>query len=141
MKKMTFRAGTEWDAEDVIQESYARALKYYKSFDGSNFDRWFNTILNNTLREHKNNEKGLVTTSFEEEEMGGTPCTYLPDRVVDEIYTLIDTKSNVQIEVLTMYFRHGYSAKDISCITEYSYAATHQIIQRFRNELKELYGS
>lgn len=142
MKRMTFRAGTEWDAEDVIQESYARALKYFKSFDGKkyNLNQWFMTILNNTLRDHKNSEKGFAATTFEEEEMSGTPCTYFPDRIGDEISELIATKSLIQIEVLNLYFKQGYSAKDISCITDYSYSTTHQIIQRFRNELKELYG-
>lgn len=140
MKRMSFRAGTEWDAEDVVQEAYARALKYFKSYDGKTLDQWFSTILNNTLRDHKNSEKGFAATSFEEEESEGIPCSYYPDRIVGEIYELIDTKSVIQIEVLTMHFKHGYSAKDISSITDYSYAATHQIIQRFRNELKELYG-
>lgn len=82
IKRMTFRAGTEWDAEDVVQEAYARALRYQDSFDGTNFDRWFNTILNNALREHKNNESGITHQSFEEEEVEGTPCTHYPDRVV-----------------------------------------------------------
>lgn len=140
LKRMSFRAGTEWDAQDVVQEAYARAIKYFKSFDGSNFDRWFNTILNNTLREYKNTEKGFSSTTFEEEEMGGTPCTHFPDRIVAEINDLIATKSKTQIEVLTMWFNHEYSAVDISRITDLSYSASHQIIQRFRNELKELYG-
>lgn len=139
LKRMSFRAGTQWDAEDVVQEAYARALKYYKSFDGSNFDRWFNTILNNTLKEHKNSEKGFATTTFEEEEMAGVPCSHFPDRIVVEIGQLIQTKSLVQIEVLNLYFHQEFSAKDISRITEHSYATTHQIIQRFRNELRELY--
>lgn len=140
LKRMMFRAGTEWDGADVVQEAYCRALKYIKSFDGSNFDRWFNTILNNTLREYKNTEKGFSTTTFEEEEMGGTACHYMSDRVIGEINDLIKTKSVVQIEVLDLYFKHGFTAKDISTVTGHSYANSHQIIQRFRNELKDLYG-
>ena len=56
-----------------------------------------------------------------------------------EIFELINTKSEVQIEILNMYFKQEFSAKDIAAITEHSYSKTHQIIQRFRNELKELY--
>lgn len=139
VKLMTFRAGTEWDAEDIVQEAYTRALKYFHSFDGTNFNRWFNTILNNALREHKNNEKGFATASFEEEEADGIPCQYYSDRVLEEIYALIQSKSVDQQEVLTFYFQQNYSAKDIACITQHSYAKSHQIIQRFRNEIKELY--
>lgn len=140
LKRMSFRASTEWDAEDIIQDAYERAIRYHASYDGSNFDRWFNTILNNALREHKNNEKGFAASTFEEEEMDGIPCTHYPDRLVVEIDELIKTKSLQQIEVLNLWFKQEYSAIDISRITDLSYAAAHQIIQRFRNELKELYG-
>lgn len=140
VKRMTFRSGTEWDAEDIVQEAYERALRYIKAYDGRNFDNWFNTILNNTLREHKNNEKGFAATSFEEDEMDGTPCTHYVDRIVAEVEELINTKSVAQIEVLTLHFKQGYSAKDVSRITDYSHAASRQMILRFRNELKELYG-
>lgn len=142
MKTFTFRAGTEWDAEDVIQEAYARALKYYKSFTGKpeEFNKWFYTIINNTLKEYKNIEKGVAAESFEEEEADGIPCSYVHDRIMGEVYALIDTKSVVQIEVLTLHFKQGFSAKDISYITDVSYSAARQIILRFRNELKDLYG-
>lgn len=136
---MSFRAGTEWDAEDIVQEAYARAIQYQDSFDGSNLDRWITTILNNSLREFKNTEKGFATATFDEELMDGVDCSHYPDTVMREIYDLISTKSVAQKEVLNLYFKQEYSAKDISRITDYSYSTAHQIIQRFRNELKELY--
>ena len=139
-KRMGFRAGTQWDGEDVVQEAYARALKYHKSFNGDNFDRWFSTVLNNTLKEHKNMMKGHTTVEYEEDEAEGTDCTLYPRRVMKEVFELIDTKSVVQMEVLKLFFEQEYTAKDISKITPYSYAMTHQIIQRFRNELRDLYG-
>lgn len=102
-------------------------------------DRWFKTILNNALRLHKNNEKGYSAAEYIEEESEGMPSSQFEDRIVEEIYELIDTKSVMQIEVLTLYFRHGYTAKDIEHITEYPYWSTMKTIQRFREELKELY--
>lgn len=139
-KRLCYRAGTEWDAEDIVQEAYYRALKYFKSYDGKHLDQWMSTIINNCLREHKNKEKGFSTSEFEEEEFEGLPCEYYPNRVVGEIYDLIDSKSAIQIEVLTMYFKNGYSGKDISCITEHSYVVIRKIISRFNIELKDLYG-
>jgi DNA-directed RNA polymerase specialized sigma24 family protein len=56
-----------------------------------------------------------------------------------EVFELIDTKSEAQKEVLNLYFHQEYSAIDISRITHINYSTAHQIIQRFRNELKELY--
>lgn len=137
---MSFRAGTQWDGEDVVQEAYARAIKYYDSFDNSAFDNWFRTILNNCLKEHKNQEKGYsISISFEEDEVEGTPCNQYNQQIVQEINDLIATKSVAQMEVLGLYFNKGYSAIDISKISEHSHWAIHKMITRFKEELQELY--
>jgi RNA polymerase sigma factor (sigma-70 family) len=138
VKKMGFRAGTPEDAEDVVQEAYARAIKYQKSFDGTNIDRWFHTILNNVLKEFKNTQKGYSTVEYEEEEDQAVEYIY-PTRVMAEIYEMIDKRPVVQKEILTLFFTQEYSAKDISNILPSSYSQIHQVIQRFRNELKEIY--
>lgn len=141
LKRLTFRCGTQWDAEDVIQETYARCLKYFKPAYVKNFNNWFTSILNNAIRDHKAAERGTIIISFEEEEVEGLPCTHYPDRVVAEITALINRKPAHQAEVLRLYFLQGYAAKDIGQIVEnVSYAAAHQMITRFKKELVELYG-
>lgn len=140
VKRMTFRAGTEWDAEDVVHDAYERALRYYNSFDGGNIDRWFNTILTNALKDFKANEKGFATSEFDEEESEGTPCEHYPSRLTVEIYDLINTKSLVQIEVLTLWMKEQYSARDISQLTSNTYGSCKSIIKRFKDELKSLYN-
>lgn len=140
LKRLTFRAGTEWDAEDILQEAYTRALKYFNAFDGSNFDRWFATIMNNALKDHKNSEKGFATVQMEEEELEGTPCTLYPDRVNAEIDALIMGRSKEHQEILTLFFRHDLDAVAISQITDYPYHMTRKAINRFQNDLKDLYG-
>ena len=40
--------GNEHDAEDVVQESYLRALKFFKGFRGANGRPWLLTIVRNT---------------------------------------------------------------------------------------------
>lgn len=135
---MRWRAGTIEAAEDVIQESYYRALKYAHSFNGEDFGKWFNTIMNNCLREHKNAEKGYSPIEADAEEES-YECPSYVRHVMKDVFDLIHTKSEVQIEILMLYFKQEYTAKSISEITEHSYAQTHQIIQRFKNELKELY--
>lgn len=140
VKRMSFRAGTPENGEDVVQEAYTKAIRYRRSFDGTNFDRWFNTILNNTLREFKNLEKGYTPVEYDEEEGEGTACLIYPSRIMAQIYEIIDKRSDIQKEILMLFFHQEYTAKDISMITRYSYAQVHQIIQRFRNELKELYS-
>jgi RNA polymerase sigma-70 factor, ECF subfamily len=137
VKRMTFKAGTPEDAEDVVQEAYTRAIKYQKSFDGTNLDRWFSTILNNTLREFKNIQKGYAAIEYEDEEEA-VEYVY-PNRIMSEVYEMINKRPLLQKEILTLFFHHEYSAKDISNLLPYSYAQIHQVIQRFRNELKEIY--
>lgn len=139
VKRMSFRCGDY--AEDVVQEAYARAIKYFSSYKPEySFDNWFGRILNNCLKEHKNAEKGYTALTFEEEEVDGVPCNRFAESVVKEINELIDTKSVVSMDVLRYHFQQGYSAKEVSEISEYSYANCHKIINRFRQELRELYG-
>lgn len=139
-KRMGFRAGEEWSGQDVVQTGYERALKYSRSFNGEDLDRWINTIMNNTLREYKNIQKGHTAFEYEDEnEENGTPCNLYPGRIIAQIYELIETKSPVQIEILMLYFHQEFSPRDISLMTTYKYAMVHQTILRFRNELKEMY--
>jgi RNA polymerase sigma factor (sigma-70 family) len=140
VKRMYFRAGSIENAEDIVQEAYERALRYNKSYTGENYDRWFNTVLNNCLRDFKNDESGYSADVFDEEEAEGRMCPSYPNHVMREVFELIATKSLVQQEILTYFFKHEYSPVDISRITDYSYSNCHQIIRRFRQELKELYG-
>jgi RNA polymerase sigma factor (sigma-70 family) len=139
VKRLSFAAGD--CAEDVVQEAYYRALKYSKSYKPEfTLDKWLNQILNNCLKEHKNTERGFSSVTFEEEDQEGIACTGMGERIIAEIDELISTKSLVQIEVLTYAMQQGYTAKEISELTEYTYANCHQIVHRFRQELRELYG-
>ncbi len=139
VKKYTFKAGTPEDAEDIVQEAYCRLLKYHSSFHGKEFDKWFNTILNNCFFDLKNEQAGHAADLFDEEEAEGVQCPHYSDHVMREVYELIGTKSLVQQEILMLHFQQEYTPIDISRCTEHSYANCHQVIRRFREELKGLY--
>lgn len=139
VKRMTFRAGGSEAAEDIIQTAYERALRYHKSCDVNRFDQWFSMLLNNALRDYKNEEKGYSNIEVDEDESVEIGCPHYSERIMSEIYELMDTKSEVQIEVLSLHLKQGYRAVDIARLTDHTYAKCHHIIERFRNELKELY--
>jgi len=140
VKRMSFRAGEQWSGEDVVQTAYERALRYSRSFNGDNFDKWFNTILNNALKEFKNIQKGHTASEYDDDADGeGRPCTLYSGQIISQIYDLIEVQSKVHNEILMLYFHQEYSAKDISLMTHYKYKMIHQIILRFKNELKEMY--
>lgn len=139
VKKMTFRAGSPEAAEDIVQEAYCRAIRYGDSFTGDNFNGWFSTILNNCLREFKSAEKGHIAEEFDEEQADGVSNGNYPRKVMNEVKELISEKNSLHQEVLTLFFEHEYTAKNISEVLDVRYSKCHQIIQRFRNELKERY--
>lgn len=141
VKRIAFRIGGNFHGgEDIVQTAYERAIRYHQSFNGDSFDKWFSTILNNSLREYQNEERGYVRQDDEEDEVAeNLACPHYPQHIMREVLELIDTKSKIQMEVLNLYFRQEYTAIDISRITSIPYGTSHQIIQRFRNELKELY--
>ena len=93
------------EAEDLVQETYAKALKGFSSFRlGTNFRAWMYRILRNTFLTSRTGLKATMTLSLdskEEPELAGegdTPETILMER------------SNLQlvqsaIDELPVYFR------------------------------------
>jgi RNA polymerase sigma factor (sigma-70 family) len=60
--------GNDHDAEDVVQESYLRALKFFAGFRGENGRPWLLTIVRNTCYTWlRRNRMGEITTELEEE--------------------------------------------------------------------------
>jgi len=56
------------DAEDVVQDSYVRALRYFSSFRGGDARAWLLTIVRNASYQClRKNRAGLPVTEFDEE--------------------------------------------------------------------------
>lgn len=142
IKTVTYRADTQWGAEDCIQEAYLRCMKYWPAYNQEiEFGRWFSMILNNCIREYKNAEKGHFAEEYLEDVHEGMDCDKHVHRIWWGINKIIAKKPEPMKEILTYHFEYGYSAMDISRVTPHSYANTHKVIQRFKEELREIYGS
>ena len=139
---MGYRAGSFAAGEDIVQSAYERAIRYAKAIPDEEFAKWFNTILFNVFRDYQREERGYTTAYEDEEETSDNlECPHLPSYIVKEVQELIKTKSVTQIEVLELFFNYEYKAKDIAKVTQHSYVAIRKIISRFRQELRELYGT
>jgi RNA polymerase sigma-70 factor (ECF subfamily) len=81
------------EAEDLVQETYAKALKGFSSFQlGTNFRAWIYRILRNTFLTSRTGLRATMTVSLDSEEEGdglaiedATPETILLDRSSHEL--------------------------------------------------------
>jgi len=141
VKRYHNRAGSKTNAEDVVQEAFSRAMKYYKTFQESKkeFGAWFNTIANNALRDFKNQEKRMgMSVEFNEEDWGlGLSLT---DEVLkDRIRQKIADKDGQQQEILTLHFEKQYMPKEISEQMDVPHRTVVTTIVRFTREIKDWY--
>jgi RNA polymerase sigma-70 factor (ECF subfamily) len=59
------------EAEDLVQETYVKALKGFGTFEpGTNFRAWMYRILRNTFLNSRSGKKAAPTVSLDEEEDG-----------------------------------------------------------------------
>lgn len=62
-------AGDRADAEDLVQETYAKALKGFRSFEeGTNLRAWMYRILRNTFLTSRTGLAAMATSSLEDED-------------------------------------------------------------------------
>lgn len=130
-------------AEDAIQEACKRALMWHTSFDNTKtFDKWFNSILNNSLRD-----------LLAEEKRGGTKIEYkdwqdtriAPEKKVSDILTQVEEDiaqlPDDKREVATLYFLKGYTPREICKIVEMTNNSVRSFLKRYKQTLEEAYGT
>jgi RNA polymerase sigma-70 factor (ECF subfamily) len=74
------------EAEDLVQETYVKALRGYSSYQpGTNFRAWMYRILRNTFLTSRTGMKAKMTVPLESEEDGGAPVvadTQTPEAIL-----------------------------------------------------------
>ncbi len=112
------------DAEDLVQETYAKALNGFSSFQaGTNFRAWIFRILRNTFLTSRAGLKVRMTVPLEEEgeaaaplaEASGTPESMLLERSNrDELWGAIEQLPLVFREVLLLADAEEMSYREIA---------------------------
>jgi RNA polymerase sigma factor (sigma-70 family) len=143
------------DAEDVIQEAYLRAFRYFESFSGSDARTWLLTIVRNTF--HTYREKHSSRASEEEVD--------LADLAVDGAETLLGARRepspdapllqaaesaridaairSLQVEfreVLVLRELEGLSYKEIAAVAKIPIGTVMSRLARGREDLRRILG-
>lgn len=142
VKRMTWATGSPMDAEDVVQDAFEKALKYYKS-KNQDFERWFSVILSNCFKTHKSKERlGGTSKPIEEHEDEIEPVyhTAIEEITRQEIRDLANSKPEKQREVLRLTFDFGYKPSEIvTLIPDVTLRQVSYHLETFRKEVKEKY--
>ncbi|MFL5500850.1 MAG: sigma-70 family RNA polymerase sigma factor [Gemmatimonadaceae bacterium] len=117
----------ESDADDIVQETYLRAHRYWSTFeDGSDCSKWLLTICRNVFTTRIHREERMLAVEDDELESLAAARTHNAARVagVDDVYSRIDLGPAIRaaIDQLDIVFREvvvlsdieGYSYEEIA---------------------------
>jgi len=136
--------GNDHDAEDVVQESYLRAFKFFSGYRGENSRPWLLTIVRNTcftwLRQNRFSE---LSTELEEihgsERDPGNPESILLAAAKGEIVRkAIEELPPEFREVVILREMEGMSYKEIADIASIPVGTVMSRLARARSRLQEL---
>ena len=123
-------------AEEAVQESYVKALKYQDSFDESvaSFDKWFRKIFNNVVKDVSKKERMQGAT----EDAKDCSVEYIPnirDILPDKINEYTDNQRDK--EILYLRYIKGMPLKDIHYFVDTSYGNCRKVCSLFNIYLSE----
>lgn len=111
------RQGNRQEAEDIIQEAYYRALKYFHTFDPMAwmFSTWINKIIYNCEKDfNKANLKHGMNDEFDEEFYEPIVEDHAEVQDVHSIRRMIYRQPKEQRSLLLLYYVYQYSLGEIS---------------------------
>ena len=138
------RAGSVMDSEDLIQEAFARAIKYIDGYDESKpFEGWFITILSNCHRAMSSEKRrmGMSIDLQEADEMGLLDPVVMDTshpRLLKAVNTLISKSNRPAKDVLFLYFSKQWSPREIGVYLGLELSAVRKSIGRFKQTLRGL---
>lgn len=143
IKRMYYRTKNILDAEDIVQDAFERALRYYDSYSSrgdGNLTAWFETVLTNAQNDHMRNQRRLgMTTEYDEELDTPVEMDEWGEDMIKRVKALLVTKNPEVRSVLQLYFFSEYKPREIGNVVELSPANIRKIIERFKKELREGY--
>ena len=127
----------KYDADDIVQETFLKLLKYKKQFESDEHARnWLIRVTVNECNSMWNSswrKKVILTDKQEDKPVFST-------REQSELYELVMQMSPKYRQVIYLYYFEGFSVREVASILKISETAVQTRLQRARNKLKEQLG-
>lgn len=137
-------ARSDSDAQDLVQEAFLRAFKFFAGFRGGNSRAWLLRIVRNSFYDWlKQQRREEAAAPFDEELHGGTDEKQTPDASLlekadrDLLHKAIANLPLEFREVLTMRELEGLSYKEISEIVGVPIGTVMSRLARARERLRD----
>jgi RNA polymerase sigma factor (sigma-70 family) len=134
----------EHDAEDVVQEAYLRALKFFSGYYGGDSRAWLLTIVRNTCYTWLQKNRALVTEPIDDnlDEVGvdfADPEALLLQQVDSQMVRQALQELPVEFrEVVVLREMEGLSYKEIAVIVDIPIGTVMSRLKRGRQRLHAL---
>lgn len=137
-------------AEDIVQDSFERALKYIDTYDISiKFSRWHSMILSNSMKKIMNEErnKGMSNKceitqsnepSFDDSSAEDEDMIRRVKEIIDETYS--GDKNFEKRQALYMSFIMGFEPREIANVCPYGAKVISRMVLIFIDVLKDKYA-
>lgn len=144
-KSLSRVSGSYQNAEDIVQESFCRALLYWDRFDPEkgSISNWFSVILYRSFKDFMRVErnKGMNLDKVEDEET--YPCEevqLLHKEQCKMVEHFLSRKTRPARDILYLYFFKEYKPRDIKEILGVKVSTINQTAWRFRKEMEVRLG-
>jgi len=136
--------GSDQDAQDVVQESYLRALRFFGGFRGANSKAWFLTIVRNTGYSwlQRSQGQGLTTPLDEqvhdiEDQSQGPEMELLQSATRQDLMAALDRLPVDFRETLVLRELEGLSYKEIADVIGLPIGTVMSRLARARQRLRQ----
>jgi RNA polymerase sigma-70 factor (ECF subfamily) len=131
------------DAEDIVQEAYLRAFKFYHGFRGSDMRPWLLTIVRNVYCTWSRQNPGGRHVDLDEDLVSADPCFANPEEVLIQNSTGVLLRRALEAlptrsrEMLILRELDGMSYKQISTVVGVPAGTVMSRLSRARARLRQ----
>lgn len=135
-------AGNEQDAQDIVQEAYLRAFRFFDSYRGENSHAWLLTIVRNTaytwLRQNRMHE----TATLDDDEVEDADATSIEVSLVQaaDVQLLRQAIAALPLEfreVIILHEMEGLAYKEIAAVVNIPVGTVMSRLSRARDRLQK----